>query len=358
MPGVVLRRIARALRRLLHFAVAPCSRPWLPDRRRWGLGLCLALAGPFGMAAPPAPASAPALTLAIADLPAFSSALVAEAEGLFSAEGLELRFVHCVNGKQCLQFLREGRAQLATAADAPIALASLTGPPFEVLATLCRATRERYVVARRDHGIQVPHDLEGKRVGVLIGTSAHYLIDTLLLFYGVAPSHVQLVPLRADDVMGPLLRGEIDALSAFNPLVTHAQTALGAHAVLLPTPGIGISTVNLVSVGERGGVTPAQAVQVLRALQAANQRINRMDGHALAMVAARLQLTPAQLRGMWAHQDFELSLSQILITNLEAQARWALRRQLVPGGQIPDYLDYINLGPLQAVAPQAVSLLK
>ena len=94
--------------------------------------------------------SVQAVTLALADRPFFAAALIAEAEGYFKAEGLDLKIIRCVNGQRCLKHLTDGEAQYATAADAPIMFASLAGMKFEVLVTLATTTLDNRLIARAD----------------------------------------------------------------------------------------------------------------------------------------------------------------------------------------------------------------
>ncbi|MBC7603035.1 MAG: ABC transporter substrate-binding protein, partial [Ramlibacter sp.] len=95
--------------------------------------------------------SAP-LTLAIADLPAFSTALIAEDQGYFAAEGLDLKTIHCVNGKRCLKHLTDGEAHYATVADTPVVLSAMGGAKFEILSQLATTSRENHFLARADRG--------------------------------------------------------------------------------------------------------------------------------------------------------------------------------------------------------------
>ena len=61
---------------------------------RWVLAALGALVTAAATAAP--------LTFAIADLPAFSPALVAEEAGFFASEGLDVKVIRCINGRRCL----------------------------------------------------------------------------------------------------------------------------------------------------------------------------------------------------------------------------------------------------------------
>ncbi len=190
--------------------------------------------------------SAQAVTLAIADIPLFSTALIAEAEGYFTAEGLDLKIIHCVLGKRCLKHLTDGEAQYATVVDTGLVLASLAGVKFEVLATLATTSRQNRLIARADHGIKGVADLKGKRIGVVKGTAIHYFTDTLLQFYGLTSSQYTLVGLEAADQAGPLLRGEIDAAGMVDPAAYKALQTLGSNAVVIPDQKIYTLSANLV----------------------------------------------------------------------------------------------------------------
>ena len=298
------------------------------------------------------------LTLAIADLPNFSTALVAEAEGYFAAEGLELKIIHCVNGKRCLKHLTDGEAQYATVADTPIMLAALAGSQFDILSTLSTSSRENRFIARGDRGIRTAADLKGKRIGIVKGTTVHYFADSLLLFNGIASSQVTLVPLDAADAAGALIRGEVDAAGLYAPLWQKAQAGLGGNMVTLPSPRTFNVTTNLVGVKLAAGGRDDEAVKLLKALRRADQLIDKDPPRARTIIARQLKLAPADVDAFWGDYDFSMGLAQPLIATLEAQTRWALREGMVPGGKMPDYLDFIRVGPLRAIEPKAVTLVR
>lgn len=300
-------------------------------------------------------AHAAPLTLAIADLPVFSVALVAEDQGYFAAEGLDLNVIHCVNGKRCLKHLTDDEAQFATVADTPLVLAALAGSKFQILATIAGSARDNRFLARTDRGIRTAADLKGKRIGVVQGTTAHYFADTLLLFNGIAMSEVTLVPLDGADPAGALLRGEVDAAALYNPFGLRAHAAGGKLLIKLQSPSTFNIAANLVS---SPGGKAGDAVKLLRALKKADDFIEKEPARARQAVATRLRIALPELESMWGDFDFSLGLSQALVSTLEAQTRWAIREGMVSGARMPDYLDYVDLEPLRAVDAKAVSLIK
>ncbi len=315
-----------------------------------GSFICYLVLGPLASATP--------LTLAIADLPSFSTALIAEDQGFFAAEGLELKTIHCVNGKRCLKHLLDGEAQYATVADTPIALAAMAGSKFEILSQLATTSRENHFLARSDRGIRTAADLAGKRIGILKGTSAHSFVNTLLLFNGIGQAQVTLVPLDVSDPAGALIRGDVDAAGLYNPVWLKAQAAIGKQLVSIQNPNTFSVTTNIVGITRAAGGKEADAIKLLRALKRADRLIDDDPARARAIIATRLKLAQADVDAMWADYDFKLTLTQPLISALEAQTRWALRESLVPDGKMPDYLDYVDVVPLIVIDPKAVSVIK
>lgn len=318
-----------------------------------------AVAAPAAASAPAPAAGPPPLRLALASNPNAGSLLVAEAEGLFAAEGLAVKVLPCAFGRICLQRLLDGEADVATVADTPITIASFTRRDFAIVATMATSGRDHRMIVRTDRGIRSAADLERRRIGTQIGASGHYFTETFLRFHGVDPAAVTLVALDAKDPVGPLLRGEVDALGVFEPHGRDALRRLGAQAVALPTPGFFTVTFNIVATRAVLATRGDDLQRLLRAARRAGGLMREHPERAHAAIAARSGLDAATVETMMKDFDFRLELAQPLITTLEAQARWALREQIVPrDARMPDYLDFIDAGPLGRVDARAVRLAR
>jgi GH25 family lysozyme M1 (1,4-beta-N-acetylmuramidase) len=60
---------------------------------------------------------------------------------------------------------------------------------------------------------------------------------------------------------------------------------------------------------------------------------------------------------MWQVNDFILALNQSLLSVLEDEARWALAKKPTAQTTLPNFLDFIDAGPLQSVRADAVTIL-
>ena len=321
-----------------------------PMRR--ALGLLLA----WWLGAWPAWVGAAPLTLAIGDLPQFSLLLVAEQQGYYAKEGLDLRITRCVNGRACLQLLTDGKVQLAAAVETPIVLALHRGARFDIVATLATSTMGDRFVARRDRGIRSAADLAGKRIGYVRDTGGHFFTSAFLSYNRIDAATVTLVPLDPADPSGALVRGEVDAAGFYQPHAFIALTALGDKAQLLPSAGLHTATVNLVARAGEGSASDGDLVRLLRALRRAQQYVEAQPAAAKQSLAQALKLDPALFAAVFDSFDFQLALDQSLLASLEAQSRWAVREGLVPNRPMPDYLERVRSAPLQALDARAVTI--
>jgi ABC-type nitrate/sulfonate/bicarbonate transport system substrate-binding protein len=302
-----------------------------------------------------ASASAGPLTIAIADLPAFSPALVAAEAGYFAAEGLDVNVIRCVNGRRCLQHLTDGEAALATVADIPLVMVAHAGKPFGIVTTMATSRRETRLIVRSDRAIRSASDLKGKRLGFIRGTSAHYFVDNFLTLSSLKHQDLTLVPLDPARAAEQLVAGEVDAAGLYNPHGPRALEQLGDKALQLFSLSTYTITFNLVA---QPAVSDEDLRKALRALERAMVLIRQDPQAARTLVGARLQLEPSVIRTMWGDYDFRLALDQALITTLESESRWAVREGLAENKAMPNYLDRVRDAPLRSIDRRAVTVIK
>ncbi len=74
------------------------------------------------------------------------------------------------------------------------------------------------------------------------------------------------------------------------------------------------------------------------------------------IVKLRLNLEPEILEATWDEYVFGLFLDQSILVSLEDEARWAIDNHLTTAGAVPNYLGFIHVDALQAIAPDLVSI--
>ncbi|PTB20592.1 nitrate ABC transporter substrate-binding protein [Trinickia symbiotica] len=283
--------------------------------------------------------------------------VVAQAKGYFKSEGIEATVPLYLSGKAALDALLSGKADLAISGDLPVVLAVMNDQPLSVVATVARAENDIGVVGRVDKGITTPASLKGKRIGVTLGTGSHFVLDVFLARHHLALGDVTLRDLTPAALSGALARGEIDAASAWEPILGALRSQLGADGMTFLAGDIYSTTLNLT--GMRAYVAGHQMVlqKVVRALISGARLCRNQPDEARALVRAAFNVGTAELNATWPDYRFRVTLDQSLLLGLEDDTRWAIRDALTRRMDMPNYLDYVDLHALEAVAPAAVTLI-
>ncbi len=305
----------------------------------------------------PAPPPPEPLVVAVAANLIGMPFFIAEQQGFFADEGLQVTLQRYPFGKLALEAMLRGEAEVATTAETPIMFAGFGKTPFSVIAHYMTST-EQSLVARADRGIHEVTDLRGRRIGVSIGTSAHYFLHVLLSDQGLTIADVELVPMPAPELAAALAAGRVDAIAAFAPHTTQSRVALQGNAISFPA---GIRYAGFSCLVASRDFSQRRPEAVLRLLRATDRAITWMRDHrqeAIDFSAQELGMKVAEVEETWDALRPALALNQALVLLLEAEARWAMNIGLAPAAAMPNYLDYIDTSVLKRLRPEAISIIK
>lgn len=283
--------------------------------------------------------------------------LAAREQGYFANEGIDAVLQPHSSGKSAMEAVLQGRAQLGTVADIPVMFAGLYGRPVAVIASIFKAEKDHGIVARRDRGVAAPASLKGKRIGVTLSTSSHFTLDAFLNRQRLLPREVSMHNYPPEKLAAALASGEIDAASAWEPFLAEMLAALGQNGVAFYGEDVYESIYNVVAMRAYIGAQPDTIKRVLRALRGGAQFCADKPDAARTMLAAGSKNDNATWQASWPLYRFGVVLDQGLILALEDEARWAIKNQLSPRNDIPNYLDYVYLDGLEAVQSSAVTII-
>lgn len=325
---------------------------------RWALllglrGCCLLVAG----LAAAGSALADDLRIAVSRGPVSLLIYVAEAQGYFGREGVAVQLQECTSGRNCFQLMSQGKADLATAAELLVSLESFTGSDAAIIATLNSSSHSIQLVGRRSAGIKAEPDMRGKKVATVAGTSAQYFLDRWLVFHGIDPKDVKVLPLAADQLTGALLRHEADAVAIWEPIASATVAALAQDAWVLPSPRVYVQHFSLIASRQAISRREADLIKLLRALARAARFVAERPAQSLQILNTRLGSEHGL--SVLSENDFRLVLEQPLIATMEGQARWAAQQGLAQHrGSPPSLMRSIEPSLLRKAVPGAVSLVQ
>ena len=283
---------------------------------------------------------------------------IALAKGYFGDAGLEAIPQPHAFGKPALQSVIEGKADIATVGDTPLVFAVIGGKKITTLAMIQTANKNEAIVARRDRGIVRPSDLQGKKIGLTVGTTGDFFADSFLLAHGIDRNHVQIIDLKPDEMTDALSTGKVDAVSTWNPTLIQLHKKLGSNGIMFFGESHYTEIFCVVALQEYVKTNPAAIKKVLRALLQAETFAQQHPEEARRLVAEFIKTDKAVLDETWDIFTLRVTLDQALLVDLEEQTRWAMKNRLTERRDMPNYLDFIYVDGLAAVKPEAVRIIR
>ncbi|MBF0311324.1 MAG: ABC transporter substrate-binding protein [Magnetococcales bacterium] len=335
------------------------SRP-LPSRRRLCLGLVAGLVAflslvNLGIGQPEASKE---LRLVVAHTPTLLTGLVTLAQrlGYFRNAGLDVVLSEHATGDEALQRVESGQADLATVAETAFVLRLFERPQLRALAVIGGSDNEVRILARKDAGIAVPSDLNGKRIATQKRLSTHFFLDQFLLKNGLSMQDITPHFHKLPELPDRIVAGEVDAISTRDPFLSRATARLGENAVVFEAIGLYDKVFLLATLEESLPGREKALERFLHALIRAEAFVRDSDNEARKLL---LRLLPGEeLESQWQHARLRVWLDHRFLLTLENVADWAIRNDLTDKRTLPNFLSNLEAGPLRSVRPVAVNLLE
>jgi len=281
---------------------------------------------------------------------------VADGRSSFSKAGLTVRVSDYQAGKLAIKDLLDGKVDIATCSETAFMFRSFSHPELRIIASIAEPNVQRFV-ARRDHGIEEPSQLAGKKIGVKRGTGAEFFTSTFLMHHGVSVDSVKLIDTKSKEAVHALLKGDIDACMLWVPEVPRLEEELGDDLLVWPGQMSHMHYFLAVTTAERAASKPEHIKRFVHCLVDTQRSVKEQQDKAVGMLAGALGQEEAFLRQHWEEYGYNVSLPQALLLLLEDQARWAIAGGLTEAESVPNYLDFLAADALEQVAPEAVTII-
>jgi NitT/TauT family transport system substrate-binding protein len=299
----------------------------------------------------------PALKLSMAIQAAPYSRLIAIADekGYFKAAGLEVTLNLYPSGKQALEAVCRGEAEVATVTDSAFAAKALEEPSIRVIASIGRSTGNQ-IVARRDRNIQYPADLIGKVVGYTADTTSDYFLHTFLITENIPRKSIRMVHIPAAQQAEALINGDVDAISAFEINASEAEKRLGDNAVSWDSQN-SIAFHWLLAVNENTTKSPESLKRLLKALIKAENFATLNEEETRSIISRKWGFDPIYIQDSWQENRVGISFGQSIVIALQEFAIWNINNADKPT-IFPNVLHYLHTAVLDEVAPKLVTIFR
>ncbi len=133
--------------------------------------------------------------------------------------------------------MNAGAIDAGIGGDAPFVFFLASKPPVQAIAALnftSPTAQAAGILVRSNSGFQTIHDLIGKRVAVVRGSSGEYVVLAALRAANIPLDAVNFIYLGPSDGMTALLNGGVDAWGTWQPYVAIGELHNGLQAISLP----------------------------------------------------------------------------------------------------------------------------
>jgi NitT/TauT family transport system substrate-binding protein len=235
--------------------------------------------------------------------------------------------------------------------------AVMQGHPVSIVATIFTVEKDPGIIGRKDKGVLTLASLNGKRIGVTLGTSGHFVLDAFLIREKLSTDDVTLRDLQPQELADALLKGDVDAVATWEPYLDSLRTQLGANGMIFYSEGIYELPFNIAGTRDYVVSHPEMIKKLVRALVRAERLCRDEPDAARQIIASAMNVSLEDLQEVWPTYRFSVTLDQSLLLTLEDETRWAIKNQLTNRTNIPNYLDHVYLDALEAVMPTAVTVI-
>lgn len=144
---------------------------------------------------------------------------VAAAKKVFSkATGYTIEWRKFPSGTDVIAALASGSIDVAELGSSPLAIAVSSGVDIQLFLFAQGIGQAESLIVRNGSGISKPSDLKGKRIGVPIGSTAHYSLIGALTHWGLSEKDVRLLGMKPNQINAAWSQGYIDAAFIWQPV--------------------------------------------------------------------------------------------------------------------------------------------
>lgn len=280
---------------------------------------------------------------------------IAEDEGFFAGNGLNVTIHYCDTGLACIEGMAEGMAEIAASSEYPVVGTALEQENISVIAVIDKY-QGQYIVGRKDRGVETIADLHGKKIGVARGTITEFYLGRFLYLNNISLQDITFVDTRPSEYADTIGNDSVDAIIVPQVYLTPIEEQLGSNAVIWEAQSNQNAFGVLTCRDDWTYSHPETINKLLRSIAQAESYALNYPVESKAILQKRLNYTEEYMAANWPLHQYSLALDMSLVTAMEDEGRWMIKNNLTNATTLPDFTNYIYTEGLEKVKPEAVNI--
>ena len=120
-------------------------------------------------------------------------------------------------GSEVIAAMASGDIKISELGSSPLAIGATQGVDYQLFAISNAIGAAEALIARNGSGIEKVADLKGKKIGVPLGSTAHYSLMGAIEGAGLTSADVQVIGMKPDQITAAWDQGQIDAAFIWEP---------------------------------------------------------------------------------------------------------------------------------------------
>ncbi|GII53912.1 ABC transporter substrate-binding protein [Planotetraspora thailandica] len=162
------------------------------------------------------------VTLRVGDQKAGSQALL-KAAGLLDGTSYTITWSQFTSGPPMLEAINAGAVDIGGVGNTPPVFAAAAGSKIKVVLAYRQNLAGAAILLPQNSAITAPDQLQGKKIAVAKGSSAHYHLLSVLKKAGLSFKDIQPQYLQPADALAAFSSGTIDAWAIWEPFTSQAE---------------------------------------------------------------------------------------------------------------------------------------
>lgn len=263
------------------------------------------------------------MSLYIGTTPHFSTIIVAKDKGFFDAQGMTVELTNFASGSVALEAFLSARGESGQVVSVGDLAGVRSWTKFNKVGVCPTGTYNHMSMVAAKKTVKSAADLRGKKVGVLMGSSAEYFARLFFAKANVAWKDVNVINVQPAEMVFGLNRGDIDAFVLWQPFGWRAVEATPDAHILTTSEGYFDEWMMTVTTKEYLKSHEPELIAFVKALDVASKWSNENRAESAAVVDANLRIKNVQMtRRIMDPVNWTVQFSPKFRSDIEAVAKF------------------------------------